>query len=156
MIKKLILPILATANITSANNYSTVDLMKKLDVKNPENISFNLPAGYKATQRGAMVLRSIASVYEGNGIIEKSEEGMSVTGTYNQTNQKHKNAMIKVLKEVDSNRNEIVTDKEISKLAKKVFGHDLGLSQKNRNYNTKPIKTRWVKGNSNNNIYTKR
>ena len=92
--------------------------MKVLEIDDPRMLNSNLPDGYFSSRLDGMRLQRLAGIYAGTVQAISTKNGYLFDGYYSQF--KNPEAMQKVLKDADMNRDHVVTSREVQDLTRKV------------------------------------
>ena len=104
----------------ATTQYATIDeAMKVLGVRSPSMIEMNLPDGYKTSRFEDANLRTLAGIYAGTVEVKRTENRYTANGSYSQI--QHPDAMRRVLREADTNKDKIITRQESRDLAMRLF-----------------------------------
>ncbi len=100
---------------TATKKYATIKEATEVLRVGPGMIYLNLPDGYKASRLEEGNLKTLAGIYAGTVNVKKIEDGYVAEGSYSLS--QNPDAMEKALKEADTNKDKIVTGKEVRDLA---------------------------------------
>ena len=96
----------------------TKKAMNVLHVNDPAQVRTS-HEGYKVLRSERGDLRILAGIYAGTVKVRKTKDGYFIRGNY--TEAQNPNAMQRVLREADKNKDKIITRQEISDLANRIY-----------------------------------